>query len=385
MARKKYTLPNPDEVEALFATVDDTGHSNEKRAEEQRNTRKRLGVPEQVDPLQDVTPGNADVEKLIRTTTMVFVISVFLIVVLSQVGCSVARRYATSNLANNVSYDTVYKAMDNGVEWGDGFTYFPENFTVIEANEKTHRVEVSVVNVTGKNEVDIFSSSDIQSTALAVNALLNPDINVVVYHVDIYETPEGDPDTSKFFGFIKPTGEPKRFMTIVWSKHVTSEGVNFTSSITGVDAELMDKLQKELNVTLSEKIFGSSGYNQPSLYKYKTDNLDDKSKVDGLIKAMVYPSPLELKDFSINSSEHAVSIRFNETKQEPSLLSNAEILFALIPPLEKVDFYVGESTTPYKAYVRDDAAKALEERGFKLNEIAQSQGTFTTFINELNK
>ncbi len=381
MARKKYTLPNPDEVEALFSTVDDTGHSNKERAEEQRKTRKRLGVPEQVDPLQDVSPGNANVEKLIRTTTMVFVISIFLIVVLAQVGCSVARRYATSNLASNVSYDTVYKALDNGVEWGDGFTYFPDKFTVIEANERTHRVEVTVENVTAKTAVDIFSTSNIQATALAVNALLNPDIDVVVYHVDIHENKQGEPDTSKFFGLIQPSGEPKRFMTFVWSKHVTSEGVNFTSSITGVDAELMDKLQKELNISLTEKIFGVTTPDQSSLYKYKTNDLEDEAKIAGMVKDTAYPSPLVLKDFKVLAKKDTLNIYFEDTKQDPSLLRNAECFFALIPSLEKINFYIGDAQEPSREYVRDDAAKAIEERGFNIEEIAQSQGSFTNFVN----
>ncbi len=382
MARKKYTLPNPEEVEALFATVDDTGHSNKERAEEQRNTRKLLGVPEQIDPLQDATPGNANVEKLIRTTTMVFVISVFLIVVLSQVGCSVARRYATANLASNVSYDTVYKALDNGVEWGDGFTYFPDNFTVIEANERTHRVEVAVENITEKTEVDIISSSNIQATALAVNALLNPDIDVVVYHVDIHVTDQGNPDTSKFFGLIKPTTETKRFLTFVWSKHVTSEGVNFTSSITGVDSDLMSKLTKELNVSLTEKIFGVSNVDQSTLYRYKADSLEDEAKVSGLVRDSAYPAPLVLKEFKVVPADNALNIYFEDTKQDPSLMANAEKFFILIPALQEINYYVGENPEPVKQYTREVVQKALEERGYKIDEIAQSQGSFTSYINE---
>ncbi len=379
MARKKYTLPNPDEVEALFATVDDTGHSNEARAEEQRKTRKRLGVPEQVDPLQDTTPGNTNVEKLIRTTTMIFVISVFLIVVLSQVGCSVARRYATANLASNVSYDTVYKALDNGVEWGDGFTYFPDEFTVIEANERTHRVEVAVENVTSKTAVDIFSTSNIQATALAVNALLNPDIDVVVYHVDIHEDADGDPATSKFFGLLKPSGETKRFLTFVWSKHVTADGVNFTSSITGADPDLMDTLTKELNISLSERIFGVSTPNPSILYRFKTDDLTDENKISGLVKEIAYPSPLVYKSYIVNEENKELNIYFEDTKQDPGLLQTSEILFALIPDLQHVNFYIGSEEKPYKSFDREDAEKSLEERGYKIDEIAQSQSAFTAF------
>ncbi len=382
MARKKYTLPNPDEVEALFATVDDTGHANKERAEEQRKNRELLGVPEQIDPLQNLTPGNTNVEKLIRTTTMVFVIAIFLIVVLSQVGCSVARRYATANLSSNVSYETVYKALDNGVEWGDGFTYFPDNFTVIEANERTHRVEVAVQNVTEETEANIISSSNIQATALAVNALLNPDIDVVVYHVDIHVDGEGNPETSKLFGLVRPKGETKRFLTYVWSKHVTSDGVNFTSSITGVDADLMAKLTKDLNVTLTEKIFGVTTVDPSTLYRFKTSDLKDEAKVSGLVKESTYPTPLELKDFKILPEKKTLNVYFEDTKQDPSLLRNAEYFFILMPTLKKVNFYVGENEEPVKKYTREDALKSLEERGYKIDEIAQSQGTFTTFVNE---
>ena len=159
----------------------------------------------------------------------------------------------------------------------------------------------------------------IQATALAVNALLNPDIDVVVYHVDIHETKQGEPDTSKFFGLMQPSEEPRRFMTFVWSKHVTSEGVNFTSSITGVDAELMDKLQKELNISLTEKIFGVTTPDQSSLYKYKTNDLEDEAKIAGMVKDTAYPSPLVLKDFKVLPKKDTLNSYFEDTKQDPSL------------------------------------------------------------------
>ena len=42
-----------------------------------------------------------------------------------------------TSLSDRANAETVSHAMDSGVEWGNGFTQFPREFTVNEASEKT--------------------------------------------------------------------------------------------------------------------------------------------------------------------------------------------------------------------------------------------------------
>ena len=133
-----------EEAEKLFATVDETGHTNEETARMQRKRRKEVGQAVDVDPLSDADPSGSNVEKVITKTAVSFVVIFLAIVVVSQVSCGLARRASTANLAAATNVTNVASALRGGVEWGNGFTQFPENFTVQEADESTGRVEVSV-------------------------------------------------------------------------------------------------------------------------------------------------------------------------------------------------------------------------------------------------
>ena len=173
-----------------------------------------------------------------------------LVVTLAQVSCGIVRRTSTASLTDEVTVANVSAAMKNGIEWGGGFTQFPEDFTIVEASENTGRLEVTVTDSTSENARDCFSSAQVQSTALAINALLNPDIDVVVYHVNVHADKDGNFQTSQLFGFLRPAGNVRNFMTFIWTKNSNEDGVWFSCSITGMDekttAELRDQLKSNI-------------------------------------------------------------------------------------------------------------------------------------------
>jgi hypothetical protein len=237
-----------DEAERLFSTVDETGHSNEVRAANQHRRRKEKGQGIDVDPLSSEDPSGSTAERTITRTAISFVLIFLAIVVLAQVSCGVIRRVNTANLSENVNVTTVASALRGGVEWGNGFTQFPEDFTVQEADENTHRIEVTVVDTSSKTALECFAGSQIQATALSVNALLNPDIDTVIYHVNVHLDENGKFRTSEFFDFLKPTGDMTSFMTFIWTKTVTSSGgVRFDCTITGVDDTTAEELKSAIS------------------------------------------------------------------------------------------------------------------------------------------
>lgn len=235
-----------EEAEELFSRVDETGHDNEDTARRQRARRREKGVAVDVDPLSDADPSGSTVERAIKRTAVLFVLLTLLVVTLAQVSCGIARRASTASLTEEVNVENVSAAMKNGIEWGGGFTQFPEDFTIVEANESTGRLEVSVTDSTSQNARDCFSSSQVQSTALAINALLNPDIDVVVYHVNVHVDDDGNFQTSQLFGFLRPAGDVKSFMTFIWTKNATEDGVWFSCSITGMDDQTTAELREQL-------------------------------------------------------------------------------------------------------------------------------------------
>lgn len=238
-----------EEAEKLFATVDETGHTNEETARMQRKRRKEVGQAVDVDPLSDADPSGSNVEKVITKTAVSFVVIFLAIVVVSQVSCGLARRASTANLAAATNVTNVASALRGGVEWGNGFTQFPEDFTVQEADENTHRVEVTVTDTSSKDALEAFAGSQIQATALAVNSLLNPNINTVIYHVNVHVANDGTYENAKLFGFLKPTSEVKTIMTFIWTKTTSDQGVRFNCTITGVDEDMQERLRE--NITSS--------------------------------------------------------------------------------------------------------------------------------------
>lgn len=250
-ARVQRGALSADEAEELFSTVDHSGHSDEERARRQHARRREKGVAVDVDPLSGDDPSGSDVNKVITRTTMGLVIAFLLLVVGAQLVFGFIRRINTANLADTASVRTVADALRGGIEWGDGFTQYPEEFTVQEADENTGRIEVSVVDTRSASALECFSSSQVQATALAVNALLNPNIDTVVYHVSVHTGADGQMERSSFFGFLNPTGDVTSFMTFVWQKTQSATGVNFSCTITGIDEKVQAELRDQVTTSFT--------------------------------------------------------------------------------------------------------------------------------------
>ena len=250
-ARVQRGALSADEAEQLFSTVDHTGHSDEERARRQRAHRKEKGVSLEVDPLSGEDPSGSDVNKVITRTAVTFVLVFLVLIVSAQVVFGIVRRMNTANLAETASVRSVAEALRGGVEWGDGFTQFPEDFSVQEADENTGRIEVTVVDSTSSSALECLSASQVQATALSVNALLNPSIDTVVYHVNVHVDESGNMQQSGLFGFLKPTGGVTPFMTFVWRKTQSATGVNFSCTITGIDETVQEELRGQVTTSFT--------------------------------------------------------------------------------------------------------------------------------------
>lgn len=256
-SHRRRTL-NAKEAEELFSTVDETGHTNEETAKRQRSRRSQGRHGVEVDPLSDKDPSGSNLSEVMTRTATIILLIFFLGIMALQVSCGVARRVSTESLGNQVSISTVVSAMNNGVEWGNGYTQFPEDFSVQEADENTHRIEVTVTDDTSSDVLGVFSSSQIQAAALATNALMNPDINTVIYNVNVHVDKNGKIQKTQLLGYLKPTGEVKSLMTFVWTKTSTSQGVRFNCSITGVDAATEKQLRGSITNGVLDQVFGPS-------------------------------------------------------------------------------------------------------------------------------
>lgn len=235
-----------EEAEELFSRVDHTGHTDEERARRQHAHRKEKGVSVDVDPLADEDPSGSNVSKVITKTAVTFVMVFLVGVVAAQVIYGFVRRANTANLADTANVRTVASALSGGVEWGDGFTQFPQDFSVQEADENTGRIEVTVTDTSSSNSLQCFSNSQVQATAFAVNALLNPNIDTVVYHVSVHTDADGNMQQSSYFGFLKPVGDVTSFMTFVWTKTQSESGVDFSCRITGIDEKVQAELRDQV-------------------------------------------------------------------------------------------------------------------------------------------
>lgn len=226
-----------DEAERLFATVDETGHSNEGRARRERRHRHDAGVSVEVDPLSGDDPAGDDTERRIQRTAVTLTIVVLVAVIAAQLAYSIVRRLNTRSLAESATVSTVADALHVGVEWGDGYTSFPQEFSVQEADENTGRIEVTVVDSTSTNALQCFAQGQIQATAFSVNALLNPKIDTVVYNVNVHLDDDGNFEHDSLFGFLRPKGNITTFMTFTWTKAQYESGVQFSCTISGLDAQ----------------------------------------------------------------------------------------------------------------------------------------------------
>lgn len=262
--RKRALAPIPKgtldahEAERLFGTVDDTGHTNEETAlaQDRLSGSRRHGV--NVDPLSDADPSGSTVGRRITRTAVAFVIVLFVGVVSLQLVTTLVRRATTADLAENVNINTVYQALDHGVEWGTGFTQFPTDFSVQEADENTHRIEVTVTDTSSANALESFAGSQIQAAAFSVNALLNQNVNTVVYHVNVYEDDAGKIKQAGLFGLLKPAGNLKTLMTFTWTKTTTASGVRFNCAISGVDSQTAEQLHDSITSSITPSAIFSS-------------------------------------------------------------------------------------------------------------------------------
>lgn len=239
------------EAEELFSRVDETGHTDEERARRQRAHRKAKGVSVDVDPLAGEDPSGSNVEKVITKTAVLFVAVFLAAVVVGQVAFGFIRRANTANLSETVTVRTVASALSGGVEWGNGFTQFPEDFSVQEADENTGRIEVTVTDTSSENALECFAGSGVQAQAFAVNALLNPNINTVIYHVNVHMDSEGNIERSAFFGFLKPTGDVTSYITYIWTKTQSANGVNLSLTITGLDVSIQEELRDKITTSFT--------------------------------------------------------------------------------------------------------------------------------------
>lgn len=222
----------PEEVEELFSKIDASGVVLTERSEPA------------VDPLSDEDPSGSKVASSISRMGIAFIAGIIIFVVGMQVGYGVMRRLNTANLSDTVTTETVSRALEGGVEWGNGFTQFPAEFTVEEADELTGVVEVSVVSAEAENELELFSNSQIEAAALATNALLNDNINRVVYNVSAYVDEDGNIVAGNGEG-----QEARLVFTFIWTKNKSeaSSNIDWGLRIVGMDEEIAGRIQTQVN------------------------------------------------------------------------------------------------------------------------------------------
>lgn len=263
----------PDEAEELFSELDASGVLDPDRAAAREGRAKRrlfmrrtagaTAVAEReaadrerhraragkIDPLSEQDPSGSQVGKTISRTAVVVILGVFVFVLGMQIVYGVSRRLNTANLSDRTNSETVEHAMGSGVEWGNGFTQFPRDFTVDEASEKTGVVEVSVVDTDFRNELELLSNSQIQASALATNALLNEKINRVVYNVYALVDESGAFQHDSLFGFIPARGARRAMLTFVWTKSQSSvpANIDWELKIIGMDDDLAEAIQEQVN------------------------------------------------------------------------------------------------------------------------------------------
>ena len=272
---KKQKLTD-DEVVELFSELDESGVIDPSLAAEKRGERPRRRVKRVVvDPLSEQDPSGSKVGQTISRTAGLVIAVVLLLIVGMQVVYGVNRRLNTANLSDRANVDTVTHAMESGVEWGNGFTQFPERFTVDEADEKTGAIEVSVVDTDSKNELELLSNSQIQASALATNALLNDKINRVAYNVYTLVDDEGNFQHDSFFGFVPARGTRRAMLTFIWtkSKPASTSTIDWELKIIGMDDDTAEAIQKQVNSVSS--ITEKPGVTQGELDDDRAENALD--------------------------------------------------------------------------------------------------------------
>lgn len=239
MAKKKLT---PEDVKQLFSEIDETGNVR------LGGRSRRRGAEDAIDPLSGDDPSGSKVGRTITRIAITFVCVILVAIVGLQVWFGVSRRLNTANLSKDASFESVERALEGGVEWGSGFTQFPEDYVINEADEDFGIVEVTVIDVTSEDDLELLAGSQVQATALATNALLNEKINKVVYNVSVYVDEDGEFQNSTFFGFVKPSGTLKHMLTFTWTKDTSqgSVGINWDCRITSPDKTMRKRLKDQI-------------------------------------------------------------------------------------------------------------------------------------------
>lgn len=244
MAKKQNMTP--EEAEELFSQLDASGVLDPNWKSLDKRTRETHAA---IDPLSEQDPSGSQVAKTISRTAVFVIVGVFAFVLGMQIVYGVSRRLNTANLSDRANVETVAHAMESGVEWGNGFTQFPSDFTVDEASEKTGVIEVSVVDTDSANELELLSNSQIQASALATNALLNEKISRVEYNVYALVDDKGAIQTDRLFGFFPAHGTRRAMLTFVWTKSQsdTASNIDWELKIIGMDDDLAEDIQKQVN------------------------------------------------------------------------------------------------------------------------------------------
>ena len=138
-------------------------------------------------------------------------------------------------------------------------------FTVNAADERSGVVEVSVVDTDSANELQLFSNSQIQAAALATNALLNDNINQVVYNVSAKLDENGHITYDRFLGLLPASGEERAIFTFIWTKYRSGESSNidWELRIIGMDEDIAARIQEQVNSVSS--LIDTPGINQDDL------------------------------------------------------------------------------------------------------------------------
>jgi len=208
----------------------------------------RASQAKHIDPLSEDDPSGSQVSHTITKTAMAVVIGILVLIVGMQIGYGVMRRLNTANLSESVSVDTVSTALKGGLEWGNGFTQFPLDFTVDEADERAGTVEVTVLDTSSANELELLSNGQIQAAALATNALLNDKIDRVVYNVHAYINEDSRIQHDSFFGMFPARGHQSAILTFVWTKSSSNAtSIDWKMRIVSMDDTIAERIQKQVN------------------------------------------------------------------------------------------------------------------------------------------
>ena len=238
-----------EEAAELFSHVDEAGVVDPDRVASGEGDEGGEGSRPKFDPLSNQDPSGSKASDAISHTAILVVLLVLLIVLGMQIAYGVNRRLNTANLSRTADVETVEHAMESGVEWGNGFTQFPEEFTVDEASEETGVIEVSVVDTDSEDELELLSNSQIQSSALATNALLNDKVTRVIYNVYVLVDEDGNMQQDSFFGMIPATGTKKAMLTFIWDKSESDTGssIDWELNILGMDDATTEAIQEQVN------------------------------------------------------------------------------------------------------------------------------------------